>query len=138
VVGCDVKVRAAADAGMTVLELLVVLAIGAVAVTLVVASLPRGGGDDRHASEELVALLANARVEAAASGKPVVVTVAPGAMSDGNRSVSWGSDVGVVVGDGAAQGRVVFHGDGSMAGEAVRILVNGETMSVTSPDRPPS
>jgi hypothetical protein len=33
---------------------------------------------------------------------------------------------------------MVFHGDGSMTGEAVRILVSGETMSVTSPDRPPS
>lgn len=129
--------RTAADAGMTVLELLVVLAIGAVIVTVAAVSVPRWD-DSRRPSEDVAALITDAKLQAAATGRPVVVEIAPGTASDGSRSVSWNSGVSVVLSNGGAQGRIVFHGDGTMVGPQVRIVLDGQTVSFGSPDRLPS
>ena len=123
------------DAGMTVLELLVVLAIGAVIATLVAASVPRSG--DRPQSDDPASFLADARVEAAATGRPVRVAIAAGSMSYGDRSASWGSDVTVTLGTRAAGGYVVFHGDGTIVGPEIGIVTGGRRVTI-APDRKPS
>lgn len=119
---------------MTVLELLIVLVIGAMIATLVAISVPQSAPTP---SDNPASFLAYARVEAAATGRPIRVAISAGAMTDGRRHASWGNGVTISLGGKSTEGYVVFHGDGTMVGPEVRIVIDGSQIAL-APDRIPS
>jgi len=125
------------DSGTTLIETLVVVAITAL-VALVGAPQMRQGMltlSQRQAVAVVAARLRLARAQALREDAPVAFAVAPGGGAYGVvGAVATPTPPGVTVsiprGAAAANGRIMFYGDGSASGGAVAVSAGRRTLQV--------
>jgi len=114
--------RANADAGLSVLELVVVLGVMAGLLVVVVSTFPRSA-DAKVDAAALAAFVSEARSEVILSGETGVLTITPQSMTFGEREISW-SDGLTVTAVGAAAPvdyRLVLYPDGSYSGATLYV-----------------
>lgn len=118
--------RFRADAGLSVLELVVVLGIVAGLLVVAAASLPKSFAPKVDAAA-VAAFVSDARSQVILSGKTSVLTIAPRSMTFGAHQLSWDADLAVTAaGKGLpAEYRLVLYPDGSYSGAALSVQSPG-------------
>lgn len=120
--------RAVAEAGFSLVETLIVLAIVAALATLAAMSLR--SSDDREPSANLPRFIASARSAAILSGRPVAVTFS-------GQQVRWADREATLVGQLLIDGQaaptpyeLLLYPDGSSSGRALAIERNGDVVAM--------
>ena len=120
--------KARADAGVSVLELVVVLGVAAGLLVMVAASLPRPSAEPRADAAAIAAFLSEVRTQVILSGETGVLTVAQNSMTFDDQRIDWGTDLAVATSTaGMAAGyRLVVYPDGSYSGPPLYFRSAGE------------
>jgi prepilin-type N-terminal cleavage/methylation domain-containing protein len=116
------------DAGLTMLELLVVLAILSSVVAVAASRIGPQAPPSDQASTRIEQLIEATRLAAIRSGQADVLVFEPGTARSSAGEVNWDGDTEVVPGSLDARtpsGRVVLYPDGSASGPAVTIMAAG-------------
>lgn len=128
---------ACAQSGTTLIETLVVVAITALVALIAMPQMQHGllTLSQRQAVAVVAARLRLARAQALRQDAPVTFTVAPDGLAYGVAGgvptpTPPGVSVSIVRGTAAANGGIVFYGDGSASGGAVGISAGRRTLRV--------
>lgn len=120
--------RAAAEAGFSLVETLIVLAIVATLATLAAMSLR--STDNREPSANLTRFIAGARSAAILSGRPIAVTFS-------GQQVRWADREATLVGQLLVDGhaaptpyQLLLYPDGSSSGRVLAIARDGDTIAL--------
>ncbi|WP_439568276.1 GspH/FimT family pseudopilin [Sphingopyxis sp.] len=139
------KARAGREAnGFTLVELMVVLAIMALAATAVVLTIPGEERSVRSEADRLAARLAGARDIAVIEGRSVAVNFAPSGYGFERRIAgewqplpgrafaqrNWPGDVRFVAGDGQGAARILFDRVGTSPTPQAIVLSGGEAREI--------
>ncbi|MDZ3832781.1 MAG: GspH/FimT family pseudopilin [Sphingopyxis sp.] len=136
--------RPRATRGFTLVELMVVLAILALAATAVVLTIPGEERTLRGEADRLAARLAAARDVAVIEGRSVAVNFAPSGYGFERRVAgewqplpgrafeqhNWPGDVRFVAGDGQAAARILFDRVGTSPTPQAVVLAGGDTREI--------
>lgn len=116
-----------ADAGMSVLELVVALGIAAGLLVVVAASLPRPAAETGTGAKAIATFLSEARTRAILSGEAGAVTVARQSMVLGDKRIDWGSELFVATAAASlpTDYRLVIYPDGSYSGAPLYVRSGG-------------
>ncbi len=112
-----------ADAGFSVLELIVGLGIVAGLLVVVAASLPRPPADVGTDATAVLAFVSEARTAVILSGEAGVLAIGPDSMSFGDGQIQWGPGLAVIAGPTApaAPYRLLIDPDGSYSGATLYV-----------------
>lgn len=112
-----------ADAGLSVLELVVVLGTAAGLLVMVAASLPRPSAGTKTDAVEIAAFLSEARTRVILAGMVETLTIGQNAMTFGDKHMEWGTDITVssVSAARSADYRLIIYPDGSYSGAALQV-----------------
>lgn len=130
------------EAGVTVLELLVVLVITILVTGLIAASLQPALNERPSSFDAIAAFVVDARLQAIRTGQAGILMIGGGTMTYQGKALSWDTQttavsVGQREGSDAGQ-RVVVYADGSMSGPAIEIIEQGVAKALRTPYRPAS
>jgi Tfp pilus assembly protein FimT len=125
-------VRSRTDAGISVLELVVVLGIAAGFLVMVAASLPRPTVEARIDAAAIAAFLSEARTRVILSGEAGVLTVAQGSMTFGDKHIDWDTDLSVAASATrlSSDYRLIVYPDGSYSGSPLHVRSSGGTQPI--------
>lgn len=136
--------RKAATSGFTLVELMIVLAIMALAATAVVLTIPGEERNVRSEANRLAARLAGARDVAVIEGRSVSVNFAPSGYGFERRIAgewqplpgrafeqrNWPSDIRFVAGDGQGAARILFDRVGTSPTPQTLVLSGGDAREI--------